>query len=314
MEHAAIVYLEKLQHLNLQGATNEVLEETAHTLQLLGKLYIEQSFPKEATNTLVECMNIYHRLATRDEVKYHPALNNAFVEILQHYLDHNMIDDYPEEILQIALTPPKVSHPSVYKILSHFGRTMDTPNAHIYLNIALQEFRKLTTADPNTYKVMLAITIQYIGDLKMEEADLTAAEKCYEEAIEIYESLLAADAEYYMKNLAIVLDQLAELKVKKKQPRIALDLFFRSSTLWEALEKIKPDTYMVELARSCHECAILLYNEFRNLPQAILYMEKATKAWQRVETLFPEEYAPESIKSHQAFEKFTAHSSQIFIH
>ncbi|MEO0639035.1 MAG: tetratricopeptide repeat protein, partial [Bacteroidota bacterium] len=122
------------------------------------------------------------------------------------------------------------------------------PQAEQAYQEALETYRQLAAANPQTYLPDVAMTLNNLGILHWKRNDYSQAEQAYQEALEIKRQLAADNPQTYLPDVAMTLNNLGILHWKRNDYSQAEQVLKEALEIGRQLAADNPQTYLPDLS------------------------------------------------------------------
>ena len=143
-----------------------------------------------------------------------------------------------------------------------------------------------------SYKGHVAATLNNLGNLHSDLNQFSAAEKEYNEALEIYMKLAKDNTDAYLPDVAMTLNNLAVLHYNLNQYPAAEIEYKEALETYRKLAKDNPDAYLPDVAMTLNNLAILHYN-LSQYPAAEKGYKEALEIYRKLAKDNPDAYLPD---------------------
>jgi tetratricopeptide (TPR) repeat protein len=153
----------------------------------------------------------------------------------------------------LALARSKADPDSVAGTLNNLGILHREQNrmeeARKAFEEALDTYRRLARAHPDTYLPDVAMTLNNLGNLHRDQNRMQEARKAFEEALDTYRRLARANSGTYLPDVAGTLNSLGILHSDQNRMEEARKAYEEALDTYRRLADANPDAHLPDLAR-----------------------------------------------------------------
>ncbi len=255
-EADAILKAEELSHdqehlLNAKESRNRELEEL--NKQLLGNAN-EFLIKAQITATNFNNPNRFQHTCRfyEQSIRSYIHFVNLFEYacFLQQHNQHNEAERYYQEAMKRFGS--ELDAPTRAMTLNNLGILQSDKNefedALKSYKEALEIYRKLAQANPQTYLPYVATALNNLGTLQSYKNEFEDALKSFKEALEVYRKLAQANPQAHLPNVATTLNNLGVFQKEKNEFEDALKSYKEALEIYRKLAQANPQTYLPNVA------------------------------------------------------------------
>ena len=195
----------------------------------------------------------------------------------------------------LALARSKADPDSVAGTLNNLGILHRDQNrmeeARKAFEEALDTYRRLARAHPDTYLPDVAMTLNNLGNLHRDQNRMQEARKAFEEALDTYRRLARANPDTYLPDVAGTLNNLGILHSDQNRMEEARKAYEEALDTYRRLARANPDTYLPDVALMLNNLGIL-HRDQNRMEEAAKAYEEALDTYRRLADANPDAYLP----------------------